>query len=89
MRSSWILFVALAVMLSCDVVSACPMCNVAAESDPKLPTAFMTSILFMLAMPFTLAACFGVAFYRLSQKMPQTPLDGTELPPTEPDSPSL
>ncbi|MDQ3329854.1 MAG: hypothetical protein M3552_04265, partial [Planctomycetota bacterium] len=46
---------------------ACPMCKAAAEADPKLPTAFMASILFMMAMPFTLMICFGVAFYRLSK----------------------
>lgn len=75
MRTSWITFVALAVLLTVDVASACPMCKVAAESDPKLPKAFMLSILFMLAMPFTLASCFGVAFYRLSQKMPKDVAD--------------
>jgi hypothetical protein len=44
------------------------MCKAAAEADPKLPTAFMASILFMLAMPFTLLTCFGVGFYRLSKR---------------------
>lgn len=80
-RNSLVAFAALAVILSADVATACPMCKAAAESDPKLPTAFLTSILFMLAMPFTLATCFGVAFYRLSKKMPTQPFDGTEPRP--------
>jgi hypothetical protein len=56
------------VALSSDAAWACPMCKAAAEADPKLPTAFMASILFMLGMPFTLLTCFGVGFYRLSKK---------------------
>jgi hypothetical protein len=56
-----------AVAFSTDAAWACPMCKAAAEADPKLPTAFMASILFMMAMPFTLLTCFGVAFYRLSR----------------------
>ena len=59
---------ALALLGVADAALACPMCKVAAEADDKLPGAFMASILFMLAMPFTLATCFGVAFYRLSKK---------------------
>lgn len=64
--------VSLAVVFTADAATACPMCKAAAESDPKLPNAFLVSILFMLAMPFTLATCFGVAFYRLSKKGAQT-----------------
>jgi len=56
------------VALSSDAAWACPMCKAAAEADPRLPTAFMASILFMMAMPFTLLTCFGVGFYRLSKK---------------------
>jgi hypothetical protein len=56
------------VALSSDSAWACSMCKAAAEADPKLPTAFMASILFMLAMPFTLLTCFGVGFYRLSTR---------------------
>lgn len=56
------------VAFSTDAAWACPMCKAAAEADPKLPTAFMASILFMMAMPFTLMTCFGVAFYRLSKQ---------------------
>ena len=58
---------ALAVLLAPEVALACPSCKAAAEADPKLPNAFLASSLFMLAMPVTLATCFGVAFYRLSQ----------------------
>src|SRR5690606_23098043 len=73
MRSITIACIAFAVLLATDVAFACPMCKVAAESDDRLPRAFMLSILFMLAMPFTLAAVFGTAFYRLSKKMPPMP----------------
>lgn len=73
MRNTIIACMALAILLTADAAWACPMCKVAAESDDRLPRAFMLSILFMLAMPFTLAGCFGVAFYRLSKKMPQFP----------------
>lgn len=78
MRITLIACIAFMALLTTDVASACPMCKAAAESDPKLPNAFMASILFMLAMPFTLATCFGVAFYRLSKKMPPQPFDETE-----------
>ena len=64
-----------AVCLSANAALACPMCKAAAEADDKLPRAFMASILFMLAVPFTLATGFGVAFYRLSQ---QRPVEGVE-----------
>ena len=60
--------VALAVIALDDVAFACPMCKAAAESDPRLPKAFLASILFMLAMPFTLLTAFGIGFYRLSKK---------------------
>lgn len=62
--------VAIAVLLTADVASACPMCKAAAEADPRLPRAFMASILFMLGMPFMLLTCFGVGFYRLSKQRP-------------------
>jgi hypothetical protein len=73
----------LAVLMVADAAVACPMCKAAAESDPRLPNAFMASILFMLAMPFTIATCFGVAFYRLSKKMPSQPFDSAEPRPPE------
>lgn len=47
---------------------ACPSCKAANESDTRLPTAYMYSILFMLAMPATVFTGFGISFYRLSQK---------------------
>lgn len=71
----------LAVLLTADAAWACPMCKAAAEADPRLPRAFMASILFMLAMPFTLLTCFGVGFYRLSKRRP-----ADEAAPAEPDS---
>ena len=73
----------LAVLLTADAAWACPMCKAAAEADPRLPRAFMASILFMLAMPFTLLTCFGVAFYRLSKRRPQD-----DAAPAETDDPN-
>ena len=63
------------------VAEACPMCQIANESkaDDALPRAYMYSILFMLAVPTSLATAFGVGFYRLSQQQPQIPLPGEEL----------
>lgn len=80
-RHSLIAAFTLAVLLTADSAWACPMCKAAAEADPRLPRAFMASILFMLAMPFTLLTCFGVGFYRLSKRRPQD-----EVAPAEPDS---
>jgi hypothetical protein len=48
--------------------SACPMCKLANETSSRLPRAYMCSILFMLGMPVTLTAGFGIGFYRLSRK---------------------
>ena len=71
-RRSLIALAGLAFWLSvAEPALACPMCKAAAESDPRLPNAFMASILFMLAMPFAIATSFGIAFYRLSKKAPQ------------------
>lgn len=36
-----------------SIATACPMCNQAIQEDKSLPMAFQASILFMLAMPFT------------------------------------
>lgn len=52
---------------------ACPMCKTAQEetTTPEAearPKAYMYSILFMLSMPATLFAGFGIGFYRLSKK---------------------
>ena len=46
----------------------CPMCQIATETDNRLPRAYMYSILFMLAVPATIATGFGVSLYRLSKK---------------------
>ncbi|HEX6987787.1 MAG TPA: hypothetical protein VF170_20570 [Planctomycetaceae bacterium] len=85
-RYSLVAIVASAVMFSADVAWACPMCKAAAESDPRLPNAFLASILFMLGMPFALATCFGVAFYRLSKRMPAAdrPASGEPATPSDP-----
>ena len=50
---------------------ACPSCKAANETDSRRPTAYMYSILFMLAMPATLFAGFGIGFYRLSRQQPK------------------
>ena len=47
---------------------ACPMCRQANQTDSARPRAYMYSILFMLAVPATVATGFGVGFYRLSKK---------------------
>jgi hypothetical protein len=56
-----------------STAQGCPMCKIAHEdsTDPAVqarPRAYMLSILFMLAMPATLTASYGVAFYRLAKK---------------------
>ena len=48
--------------------AACPGCRDANETDPRRPTAYMYSILFMLGMPATIFSCFGIAFYRMSRR---------------------
>lgn len=51
---------------------ACPMCRQANESTGDVrPKAYMYSILFMLAVPATVLAGFGVGFYRLSRRLPR------------------
>ncbi|HET6323662.1 MAG TPA: hypothetical protein VFG04_03095 [Planctomycetaceae bacterium] len=51
-----------------QTASACPMCKLAAESDARLPKAYMYSILFMMGMPMTISTGFGLGFWRLSRK---------------------
>lgn len=57
-----------------QVAEACPMCKVANEDNTTsgdsmaVPRAYMYSILFMLSMPATLFAVFGISLYRLSRK---------------------
>ena len=50
------------------VAAACPMCKAANETEPNRPRAYMYSILFMLAVPATLATAFGIGFYRLARQ---------------------
>ena len=49
-------------------LQACPGCKTANETDNLRPQAYMYSILFMLGMPATVFAGFGIAFYRLSRR---------------------
>jgi|GEM_PF-6209322 len=46
------------------------MCSVANESknDNRLPRAYMYSILFMLAVPASLASGLGYSLYRISKR---------------------
>lgn len=74
-RQLRMLLVALALFsggMICSSAEACPMCKAAVEDDDKssqaVPKAYMYSILFMLAMPASLATVFGVSFYRLARK---------------------
>ncbi len=63
------LSVALGILPSVDrSVQACPGCKTANETESLRPRAYMLSILFMLGMPATVFAGFGVAFYRMSRK---------------------
>ena len=57
---SFAVAVALLVLLPSGSASACPMCAETAASDPLLPQAYMTSILFMLAVPFAMFGLFGL-----------------------------
>lgn len=69
---------------------ACPMCKYAnennqqSEAEQMRPKAYMYSILFMIAMPMTLASGYGLAFYRMSKKQQELMLiepfdDGPEI----------
>jgi hypothetical protein len=69
---------------------ACPGCKNANETDSLRPRAYMYSILFMLAMPATVFAGFGLAFYRLSKRAEleqlqalQAEMQSTETPHEE------
>ncbi len=61
-----------------DVADACPMCQIANESDTHKPRAYMYSILFMLSMPMMVFAGFGFGLYRLSQRE-QRDVDAAQL----------
>jgi hypothetical protein len=70
-KRAWILTVAAGLLMcltTATPVSACPMCKLANESDSRLPTAYMYSILFMLGMPATVLSGFGIGFWRLSRQ---------------------
>ena len=62
------------------IAEACPMCQLAKDStaNDAIPRAYMYSIIFMLAVPTSLATGFGIGFYRLSKQQPQFPLPGEE-----------
>ncbi len=47
---------------------ACPMCAEANKQDDNRPTAYMYSILFMMAMPAVIFTGFGIGLYRLQRK---------------------
>jgi len=50
------------------VASACPMCNQSIQEDKSLPFAYQASILFMLAIPFSLAGGLGgLIWYKFRQ----------------------
>jgi hypothetical protein len=71
---------------------ACPMCKLANESGEDencqielnaRPRAYMYSILFMLSMPATLTAGFGLGFYRLwkkQQELAEVSIDPADAP---------
>ncbi len=54
------------------------MCKLANESDNRLPTAYMYSILFMMGMPATILTGFGISFWRLSRKAVRQQLEAAE-----------
>lgn len=74
-----------------EPAAACPNCKVGNESptsadgtqENRKPQAYMYSILFMLAMPATLLAGFGIGFYRLSRKQADTSLNDADVPSDE------
>ena len=62
------LFLALFVVGLPAVASACPMCNQSIQEDKSLPFAYQASILFMLAIPFSLAGGLGgLIWYKFRQ----------------------
>ena len=62
----WLL-VLLLLLVGVQVVDACPGCKDAlSENDPqhaRMVQGYFWSILFMMAMPFTIAGTFGTFFY--------------------------
>ena len=47
--------------------AACPSCRAANATNPNLPMAYQTSILFMLTVPALIMTGFGVGLYRLNK----------------------
>lgn len=79
--AGWVL-IALAILLVLalsEAASACPTCKAALaahdSSHGDLVSAYMWSILFLMAMPFTLLACFSGYMYCLVRRArrPQKP----------------
>ena len=62
-----VLIVALLLLFAGPVAEACPGCKDAlSENDPqhaRMVRGYFWSILFMMAMPFTIAGTFGTFFY--------------------------
>lgn len=58
------------------------MCAETVAADDNLPTAYMYSILFMLAMPALVFAGFGIAIYRALKK--HHAAQAAAWPPPEP-----
>lgn len=50
-----------------STAEACPSCRAANASNPNLPIAYQTSILFMLTVPALIMSVFGVGLYRLNK----------------------
>ena len=65
--SRFVLILLLVVLVGAQVVDACPGCKDAlSENDPqhaRMVRGYFWSILFMMAMPFTIAGTFGTFFY--------------------------
>lgn len=70
---AWTLLVLALLIGPADTSLACPNCVRAlstkgAGASAGAATAFNASILFMLAVPFSVAGFFGLAFWRLSRR---------------------
>lgn len=64
-----LLTLALPLLATADVASACPNCKRGNETQgDAVPRAYMYSILFMMSMPATILGGFAFGFYRLSKK---------------------
>lgn len=77
-RNFWAPLAAMALVLGPAASSiACPNCVRALSTDTarasgNAPAAFNASILFMLAVPFSVAGFFGWSFWRLARSRPYT-----------------